>query len=470
MLKPYDLLEGVLNEIEKELKENINEEALAKKFLLSKTHLRRLFSFTFKQPLGTYIRSRKLAASIDDLLNTGKNILDIVMEYGLEYEQSYIRSFKREFGITPGELRRSGQIVKITPPLQLFDSNRLGDGLVFGPDIVMIPQFHVIGKKYKVPYHKILAMDVKISKEFFSKERQKISNAVNPDVHFYICLVDDTGEDCIYLMPSVQIKSFEHIPEGFSGYTFPTTLCASFRFIHNRFDEVNMHIADGMFNAIDDFNASEDQKYFIRRGLNIDKFDFSNKNENYCQWEWFAPVVEKTSLNVAPFNPSGIKKVTRQKLPALRFIGKKCVETTETADILKLLAKWQLNDWFDEIENQSNIDLKTFYEDGNAYINLMRKKDDGLYEYWMGMFLPKGTNVPQGYEAIDFPGSTLAVCSVYGKKDEVIGREIECRNKLAEEGFAIKSDQWYFRRFNWRRFFAVDIYGKRFLEYCYPVS
>jgi AraC family transcriptional regulator len=50
------------------------------------------------------------------LLYTDKNILDIALDYGFDYEQSYIRAFKREFGITPGGLRKNGQMVKITPP------------------------------------------------------------------------------------------------------------------------------------------------------------------------------------------------------------------------------------------------------------------------------------------------------------------------------------------------------------------
>jgi len=40
------------------------------------------------------------------MLKTNLNVLDIAMIYGFEYEQSYIRSFKRKFGVTPGELRR----------------------------------------------------------------------------------------------------------------------------------------------------------------------------------------------------------------------------------------------------------------------------------------------------------------------------------------------------------------------------
>jgi len=459
-----DFLEGVLNEIENDLKGDINQNVLADRFSLSSGHLCRLFRFAFGQPLGKYIRSRKLAASINDLLFTDNNLLDIVLDYGLEYEQSYIRAFKREFGITPGELRKNGHIVKITPPLHFFDSNKLGDGYIFGPDIVMIPQFYVIGKKHKMPFHKTLSMAAPLAKQFHKNDRMKIPNAVNPDVPVNICLKAETpdgwDEGYFYFMTAIQVSSLENIPEGFEGYTFPTTLCANFRFINYFLDENNTHTAEGMFKAIDDFNSSEDQKYFVDRCLSIDKLDISDKNGNYLQWEWFAPVIEKTSLNIASSSPSGIKGVNKEKLPALRFIGKKCVEKAGTTDVLNLLDKWQLNGLFDEIENQGGAYF-------NAYINLARQKENGTVEHWMGMFMPKDTEVPRGYKAIDFPRATAAVCSVYGKKDEIAAMESECSNELTKEGFALKKDRWYFRRFNWRDFFAADIYGKRVLDYCY---
>ena len=117
MLRPYDLLENVLIDIEEGIREGINSDILAEKYSLSEGHLRRLFRFTFKQSLGGYIRSRRLAASLNDLLKTNSKILDIALDYDFEYEQSFIRAFKGEFGKTPGNLRKSGQIVEVTPPL-----------------------------------------------------------------------------------------------------------------------------------------------------------------------------------------------------------------------------------------------------------------------------------------------------------------------------------------------------------------
>jgi len=120
----YDLLEGVLAIIEKKLQEGINADPIAGEFDISLRHLQRLFKIVFNKSIGSYIRSRKLAASINDLLNTDMNVLDIALDYGFEYEQSYIRSFKREYGITPGDLRKTGKILKITPPLNLFNSHK----------------------------------------------------------------------------------------------------------------------------------------------------------------------------------------------------------------------------------------------------------------------------------------------------------------------------------------------------------
>ena len=150
VLRQYDLLENVLIDIEKGVKEGINLNTLAEKYALSERHLRRLFKFAFKQTLAGYIRSRKLAASLDDLLKTDSTLFDIAFEYGFEYEQSYRRAFKHEFGIKPGEYRKAGHIVKIKPPLRLFDENKFTDGLFLGPEIVMAPQFHIVDKEQSI--------------------------------------------------------------------------------------------------------------------------------------------------------------------------------------------------------------------------------------------------------------------------------------------------------------------------------
>ena len=111
-----EFMKNILLDIESGIKGNINAHILSQKYGFSESHLRRLFSFAFKQSIAAYIRSRILAASLADILETDANIIEIAAAYGFEYEQSYIRAFKREFRITPGELRKTGRIVKIKSP------------------------------------------------------------------------------------------------------------------------------------------------------------------------------------------------------------------------------------------------------------------------------------------------------------------------------------------------------------------
>jgi AraC family transcriptional regulator len=108
MLRTHNLLDNVLTDIEEGVRNGINSVILAKKYTLSEGHLRRLFKFTFKQSLSDYIRSRRLVESLNNLLKTDSKLIDIALEYDFDYEQSYIRAFKREFGMTPGELRKVG--------------------------------------------------------------------------------------------------------------------------------------------------------------------------------------------------------------------------------------------------------------------------------------------------------------------------------------------------------------------------
>ncbi|MDR0302493.1 MAG: helix-turn-helix domain-containing protein, partial [Treponema sp.] len=427
MLKPYELLENILLDIENGIKDNINSSALSKKYGFSEGHLCRLFRFAFKQSLASYIRSRKLASSIDDLLNTGLNVLDIALDYDFEYEQSYIRSFRREYGITPGDLRKTGKILKITPPLNLFDSQKCLDGIMFGPEIVIVPQFHAIGKIVRIPCRDVLSITC-TSDDYIEKyELKKIKNTVNLRDFVYISRTAGEDADYSFAMPAIQVKALEHIPEGFDPFTFETSICAKFRFIGRNIGELNMHCGDEMFKAIDDFMDDKDQKYFLeRKKININKVDISYKKEGYLIWEWFAPVIKKTLLKFPSFIPSGIKKIFKQKLPALRFIGKKYDEAPDPQNILCLLDNWQINNIFNNIEKQSDIDYKTFFEGGDAYISLIREKD-GAFEHWMGMFVPEGTEIPQGYEMIDFPRMTIGVCRAYGKRSEIINYEAECR-------------------------------------------
>jgi AraC family transcriptional regulator len=294
MPKPDELLDNILIDIEKNIKNDINTDNLSQKYALSGGHLRRLFAFAFKQSIAGYIRSRRLAASLDDLLGTDSKILNIALDYGFGYEQSYIRAFKHEFGQTPGELRRSGQIVKIKPPIHLLDENRLDDTLIFGPDIVMVPEFHVVGKHYHKPVYDSVTFAPEVGRQFWYNERKHIKTATNPNV--YIGLTRINGEEMhSEYMPSVQVKHLENIPHGYKGDTFNASQCARFRYIgQHHYSDLDRNIASSMYDAILKFASGKESKYVLSNDkVYFERIDTRLYDGTYCQMEWFTPVTEK---------------------------------------------------------------------------------------------------------------------------------------------------------------------------------
>ena len=315
MLKPYELLENVLSEIELGIREGVNVNNLADTFSLSSDYLRKLFRFAFKQPISKYIRSRRLSASLDELLKRDLSVLDIALEYGFEYEQSFIESFKREFGTTPGDFRRNGEIVRVTPPINLFDRNKVADGVFFGPEIVMVPKFYIIGN-----LHNILWEDSDKTKfgifpdlfsaqeagiQFWGKDRFSISKAVNPDVYIGITRNINCEQNIAEYLPSLQVRNLKNIPKGFCGETFETSLCVAFRYIGQRHSlEINSDMAIPMYVAMDKFFNDKQEgydhihntynPYKINYRINhFERIDTRLYNGTYCQIEWFAPVQMK---------------------------------------------------------------------------------------------------------------------------------------------------------------------------------
>jgi AraC family transcriptional regulator len=217
-------------------------------------------------------------------------MVNIAHEYGFEYEQSYIRTFKREFGITPGDLRKTWQTVKIKPPLHLLDENKLEDSLFFGPDIVMVPQFHFIGSEHQVLNRQNSINRInEIKKRFLENERRQIKNMVNPNIFIGLIRNIKWGEKYSLYTTAVQVEKIEDVPQGLIADTFNTSMCAKFRYIGqlSYFSEFNNYFVYRMYNSIKRYAQNKQLDYMLF------KTDTRFLNQKYYQIELFTPVSEK---------------------------------------------------------------------------------------------------------------------------------------------------------------------------------
>ena len=101
-------LSDVIMYIEKNITDKLTVEEIARQVYMSPAHLHCVFKDFYGIPLAEYVRREKLKKSMCLLRETDEKISDIAYDVGFEHESSFIRSFKREFGITPGEVRKRG--------------------------------------------------------------------------------------------------------------------------------------------------------------------------------------------------------------------------------------------------------------------------------------------------------------------------------------------------------------------------
>ena len=99
-------LRTALEAVEKTLHENEGVPGIIAESAYSPFHFQRRFRAMTGISVASYIRRRKLSRAAIDLCVYDRRVIDCALDYGFAHEQSFIRAFTREFGISPGAFRR----------------------------------------------------------------------------------------------------------------------------------------------------------------------------------------------------------------------------------------------------------------------------------------------------------------------------------------------------------------------------
>jgi hypothetical protein len=161
-----------------------------------------------------------------------------------------------------------------------------------------------------------------------------------------------------------------------------------------------------------------------------------------------------------------IIKVYKEHLPALRFIGKRYTDNDRVhGGYGHKWGEWFQNDWFSPLEKSGsagNIE--------NGYLGFMRCYPN--FEYWIGVFLPPKTTVPDGYDFIDIDEGDVGVCWIKGNHDDgsIYSMHEKCIESLKENGMsnfrkAEDGRAYFFERYNCPRFTEKDENGNVILDY-----
>jgi len=162
-----------------------------------------------------------------------------------------------------------------------------------------------------------------------------------------------------------------------------------------------------------------------------------------------------------------IVKMYREQMPELRLIGKQYGDQDRDANgsFGPKWDEWNANDWFAPLFGSAAA-----IADGDATLGCMRFKD-GTIEYWIGLFCPAGTAVPEGYSHVDLDAGEIATCWIRGSMEngEIFGMDpcAKCTEAIEKEGWKTASDGWFYERYADARFMVGDSEGLVILDYCF---
>lgn len=104
-----EIIRSLIGWIEENIDKPLKIRDVAEKSGYSKWHLQRMFQQETGHTLGNYIRDRKLALAVDELLHTKNPVVDISYKYGYDSQQSFSRTFSRKYSLPPQAYRRTHQ-------------------------------------------------------------------------------------------------------------------------------------------------------------------------------------------------------------------------------------------------------------------------------------------------------------------------------------------------------------------------
>ncbi len=290
----YQYLEETVAYIEKNIKGKIILDDIAAYLYISKYHLHRVFKLVTNQKMMEYVRMRKLSLSLNELLYTDLKINDIAADFGFEHEQSYIRSFKKAFGISPSHFRSYKQEVSIVDKIDLSSIMSIEDGIILSPSFVVRPEFYLAGIKHSIlvdeNYHTNLANH--LAKDFFYNHRKKIPNALHPNMLISFSSYKDITSNHSLYFPSIEVKDLSSIPEGMSGMKIETHKYAVFRYIGSHSgNDITLKTLYHLYQYI--YSWLLHSQYIQDGSFHFEVINSILSKDDYCEVDIYFPVTIK---------------------------------------------------------------------------------------------------------------------------------------------------------------------------------
>jgi AraC family transcriptional regulator len=146
-----DRIQNSINYVEDHLYEKLDIEYIAKAAFMSQSSFYTIFSNILDTTIKDYIRKRRLSLSAYDLIYSNSSVLDLALKYQYYTSESYSRSFKKLFGISPKKYKEMNIFVNVFPRVVLYYNNLSGGDFMISKEMnkdLIIKEIHALSNGY----------------------------------------------------------------------------------------------------------------------------------------------------------------------------------------------------------------------------------------------------------------------------------------------------------------------------------
>ena len=289
---------GVLREttgfIEDHLLEPLDLDRISDHVNLSKFHLLRIWRGATSTGLMEYVRRRRIALSLGDLLGGRYSIGRLSERYGFGSERSYQRAFHDEFGTTPVRWRRHPVPLDILDQFNPDFFRLAGEGLACLRSITIVPGFSIAGPVYAVDIRENQETQIanRLGNAFFHDKRKEILNPVARDIYFGLSTVPDPNASWTRYQPALQVDRNSILPQGMTETYVPAHKYGVFTYMGlHRPEEISSRTLQELWEMVYG-SWMPTVEITTDPAFHYERIDYARCSKQYCECELYFPICQ----------------------------------------------------------------------------------------------------------------------------------------------------------------------------------
>ena len=225
-----ELISKALQYIDGHISEDISFTTLADIYGYSSFHFHRIFTAITNLTITNYIKERRLKLAYNYLLDNDITVSEVCFKYGFNSIQTFNRSFKDMFGMTPTKarsLQTKIEVQSIDDIIRKYQKRITIDG-----DYTLTPRFVERSALVLAGLRKHTSEGWQVIGESWSELKANWDKLDRVDSFMYG--LEDYSEDCIpdpmqfYYMAAAEVRNVNNLPNGFSVKKIPASTYAVF--------------------------------------------------------------------------------------------------------------------------------------------------------------------------------------------------------------------------------------------------